>query len=149
MDQALEKAYNKSANGQAEFIGISRRKQVVWKWSISKHEKAKYENFLHVWWCLNNHDEFVALHESYQSITKQGEKCVRAITDYITWRGNPFATLSSQPITNIVTNAQLDELNTFLLHCLKLGETAYGHFGILRNVDYKKKLRNSLIPSQK
>ena len=84
MDQALEKAYNKPANGQAEFIGISRRKQVVWKWSISKHEKAKDENFLHVWWCLKNHGEYAAHHESYQSITKQGEECVRAIIDYIT-----------------------------------------------------------------
>ena len=99
---------------------VSRRKQVVCKWNIIKHEKAKHKNFLHDWSCLNNDDEYAAHHESSQSITKQDEKFVRAIIDYISQRGNPFKTLSSQPITNIVTNEQLNvESNTFLLQYLK------------------------------
>ena len=37
--------------------------------------------------------------------------------------------LHSQPMNNIVTNEQLNvESNTFLLQCLKLGETVFSHF---------------------
>ena len=35
-----KKAYNKSAKGQGEIVGISRRKQAVCKWNIIKHEKC-------------------------------------------------------------------------------------------------------------
>ena len=53
----------------------------------------------------------------------------RVIIDYIRQRENPFTTLSSQPITNINTNEQLNvESNTFPLQCLKVGEIAYSHF---------------------
>ena len=63
----------------------------------------------------------------------------------ISQQGNPFTMLSSQPITNIVTNAQHDvEPNTFLLQCLKLGETAKKNISTTR-----KKLQSSLMPSQK
>ena len=67
---------------------------------------------------LNNYDEYAAHHQSSQSIIEQDEKCTRAIIHYISQRGNPFATLSSQLIPNILTNAELDvESNAFLLHC--------------------------------
>ena len=140
MDQALERAYKKPANDQGGITGISRRKQAVCKWNIIKHEKAKFKTFLHEWSCLND-DEYAAHHESFQSITKQDEKCVRAMTDYISQQGNPFTTLSSQPITNIVTNKQLNvESNTFLLQYIKLGETAYCHFNKHRLMEKTLKL---------
>ena len=102
MDQALEKVYNNTANDQGGITGISRRKQAVCKWNIIKHEKAKFRTFLHEWFFLND-DVYAAHLESFQSITQQDEKCVRAITYYISQRGNSFTTLSPQPITNIVT----------------------------------------------
>ena len=50
---------------EAGIIDISRRKDVVCKWSIIKHEKARYKNFLREWSCLNSDDdEYAAHHES-------------------------------------------------------------------------------------
>ena len=87
---------------------MSHRKQVVSKWNITRHEKAKYKNFVHECSCLSNDDEYAAHHESSQSITEQDGKCVRVIIDYISQSGKPFTMLSSQLITNIVTNEQLN-----------------------------------------
>ena len=55
---------------------MSHRKQVVSKWNITRHEKAKYKNFVHECSCLSNDDEYAVHHESSQSITEQDGKCV-------------------------------------------------------------------------
>ena len=115
------------------------------KWNIIKHEKAKYKNFLHEWSCLNNDDEYASLHESSKSITEQDEKCVGAIIDYFSQWENSLTTLSSQPITNIVTNEQIDvESITFLLQYLKLGETAYNLFNKYRLQEKTTKLFDTI-----
>ena len=46
IDQALEKEYNKNAQGGSGIIGFTRKKEVIAKWNtekMQKHEKIKKE----------------------------------------------------------------------------------------------------------
>ena len=63
MDQALEKAYNKVAKGAGGVIGFTRRKEVVARWNIIKHEKSKIFSFLKSVCKMDNMDELSTHHE--------------------------------------------------------------------------------------
>ena len=108
MDQALEKTYNKPAKCQSGIIGISRRKNAVCKWSIIKHEKAKYTEFLEGLCLLNEDGEYSLHHEYSQTITEVDEQCVSQIVVFLL-RGNPFDTSYCTTLINVVTNANIEK----------------------------------------
>ena len=63
MDQALEKAYKKPAEGPSGIISVSRKKkkETVCKWNIIMHEKGHFSYFF----------EYSFHHEFSHGITKQ------------------------------------------------------------------------------
>ena len=99
---------------------------------------------------MNEDDEYSLHHEFSNSITEADDKCIRLIFDYISNCGNPFKTEGSYPITNIVTNAQLDaESNAFLLQCLTMGEAACDGFYKSRLEDKTAKLFDTIPKTRK
>ena len=139
MDQALEKEYSKPAKGQGGIIGISRRKEAVAQWNITKHEKAKFTKYLHELCSLN--DEYTLHHEFSQSLIEADEECVVQIGNYIAERNNPFDTSSVTKLTNLVTGKEMDEeTSSFLLACVKTGEDNYNRLRKARLTDKKEKL---------
>lgn len=46
MDQALESQYDKQEKSSSGIIGITRRKEAVYKWDLIKYEKSMYSNLL-------------------------------------------------------------------------------------------------------
>ena len=48
MAQALEHDYNKPAKGAGGIIGLTRRKEAIALWNITKHEKENYTNTLRI-----------------------------------------------------------------------------------------------------
>ena len=146
MDQALEKEYNKPAKGQEGIIGISKRKEAVAQWNITKHEKAKFTNHLHELCSLNYEGEYILHHEFSQSLIEADEECVVQIGNYIAERNNPFDTSSGTKLTNLVTGKEMDEeTSSFLLACVKTGEDNYNSS---EKQDSQIKKKNYLIPSQ-
>ena len=90
MDQALEKSYNKPAQSSAGIIGFTRRKQVVYKWNLIKHEKAKYQNFMNTVSCVDEDDKYSLHYEFSDRITKADKHSVAALMKSLLQRGNPF-----------------------------------------------------------
>ena len=149
MDQALEKEYNKPAKGQGGIIGISRRKEAVAQWNITKHEKAKFTKHLHELCSLNDEGEYTLHHEFSQSLIEADEECVVQIGNYIAERNNPFDTSSVTKLTNLVTGKEMDEETSFLLACVKAGEDNYNRFREARLIDKKEKLFDPITKVRK
>lgn len=70
MDQALEKACNKPAEGQDRIVGFTRRKAVA-QLNLIRHEKAKISSFLRSISHLIMQDEYTLHREFSNSITKR------------------------------------------------------------------------------
>ena len=140
LDQALEKEYNKPAKGQGGIIRISRRKEAVAQWNITKHEKAKFTKHLHELCSLNDEGEYTLQHEFSQSLIEADEECEVQIGNYIARRNNPFDTSSVTKFTNLVTGKEMDEGTSFLLACVKTGKDNYNRFTEARLIDKKEKL---------
>ena len=129
IDQALEKEYNKPAKSPSGIIGVTRRKEAVYKWNLIKHEKAKYRKFLYNTCLMNDDDEYSLHHQFSLSMTKANEKSVSLLMEYVLQRGNPFNTGKHKDIINIATGTRVDEDETnFLLSRISLGETARDEF---------------------
>ena len=71
MNQALEKAYNKPAEGQDGIVGFTRRKEAVAQFNLIRHEKAKISAFLRSISHLIMQDEYTFHREFSDSITKR------------------------------------------------------------------------------
>ena len=150
MDQALEKEYNKPAKGQGGIIGISRRKEAVAQWNITKHDKAKFTKHLHELCSLNDKGEYTLHHECSQSLIEADEECVVQIGNYIAERNNPFDTSSVTKLTNLVTGKGMDEeTSSFLLACVKTGEDNCNRFREARLIDKKEKLFDPITKVRK
>ena len=87
LDQAQEKAYNKPAKSSA---GFTRRKELVCKWNLIKHEKAKYWNFMNTVCHMDKDDEHNLRYEFSDRITKADKHRVAAPMKSLLQRGNPF-----------------------------------------------------------
>ena len=87
MDHAQEKAYNKPAKSSA---GFTRRKELVCKWNLIKHEKAKYWNFMNTVCYMDKDDEHNLHYEFSDRITKADKHRVAAPMKSLLQRGNPF-----------------------------------------------------------
>ena len=113
IDQALEKQYNKPAKGPSELIGFTRRKQVLFKWNIIKHEKLEAE------------DQY-SLHHDFSKCTADSERAaVEKMVSYINERGNLFV-ISVTVTKNIASGKKMDdELVTFKAGYLVIGEEKY------------------------
>ena len=90
MNQALEKACNKPAKSSAGIIGLTRRKEVVCKWNLIKHEKTKYRNFMKTVCYMDEDDEYSLHYEYSDRITKADKHSVAALMKSLLQRGNPF-----------------------------------------------------------
>ena len=147
IDQALEKAYNKTAKGKGGIIGITAQKAAVAKWNLIKHEKMQYVSFLSDLCDFNVENEYTLHHEFSDAVTSLDVEHVDTIVSYIRERGNPFNTTSSGvEITNLVTGAVLDaNLSNYLVQCIKLGEDAYKEYTEQRFKDKSKELHD-VIP---
>ena len=150
MDQALEKEYDKPAKGQGGIIGISKRKEAVAQWNITKHEKAKFTKHLHELCSLNDEGEYTLHHEFSRSLIEADEECMVQIGNYIAERNNPFDTSSVTKLTNLVTGKEMDEkTSSFLLACVKTGEDNYNRFREARLIDKKEKLFDPITKVRK
>ena len=63
IDQALEKAYNKTAKGKVGIIGITAQKATIAKWNLIKHVKMQYIEYLSNLCDLNTENEYSLHHE--------------------------------------------------------------------------------------
>ena len=79
MDQALEKAYNKPGKSSAGIIDFTQRKEAVCKWTLIKHEKAKYINFMNTVCHMDEDDKYSLHYEFSDRITKAGTHNVAAL----------------------------------------------------------------------
>ena len=70
VDQALESKYNKQAKSSSGIIRITRRKEVVCKWGLIKHEKANYSNFLRKISGVDHKDEYSLHHEFSKKLSE-------------------------------------------------------------------------------
>ena len=146
MDQALEKEYKKPAKGQGGIIGISRGKEAVAQWNITKDKFTKH---LHELCLLNDEGEYTLHHEFSQSLIEADEECVVQIGNYIAERNNPFDTSSVTKLTNLVTGKEMDEETSFLLACVKTVEDNYNRFREARLIDKKEKLFDPITKVRK
>ena len=90
MDQALENSYNKPVQSSAGIIGFTWRKEVVCKWNLIKHEKAKYQNFMDIVSCVDEDDKY-SLHYGFSDwITKADNHSAAALMKSLLQRGKPF-----------------------------------------------------------
>ena len=89
-DQALEKCYNKPAKVSDGIIGVTRRKEAVALWNITKHQKDLYVTRMKSWCGLNEDDEFSLHHEFNSSSSLTGLLWVSQVIEYIKSIANPF-----------------------------------------------------------
>ena len=90
MDQALENSYNKPVQSSAGIIGFTWRKEVVCKWNLIKHEKAKYQNFMDIVSCVDEDDKYSLHYEFSDRITKADNHSAAALMKSLLQRGKPF-----------------------------------------------------------
>ena len=88
--QALEKCYNKPAKVSGGIIGVTRRKEAVALWNITKHQKYLYVTRMTSWCGLNEDDEFSLHHEFNSSSSLTGLLWVSQVIEYIKSIANPF-----------------------------------------------------------
>ena len=129
IDQALEKEYNKPATSQAGIIGFTRRKEVVCKWNIIKHEKAKYRKLLRDV-CLIKEDDEYELHQEFSgTLTEKSEEYVSLVAEYIQQHGNPFDISKPRGLINLTNRSKIEKADAnFRLKCLSLGKIEYNEF---------------------
>ena len=94
-DQSLEKAYNKPAKVSGGVIGVTRKKECMLKYDLTKQEKEMYVDFLSTLSsssCSDEHDEFNVHYEFNSTTTAKDFSHVNSLIDCIlSIRGNPFA----------------------------------------------------------
>ena len=98
VNQALEKAYNKTAKSQSRIIGISRRKEAVAKRNIIKQDKSKFSTFLYEL-CRDN--EFSFHQEFSKAVTDTDALCISLVIDYIMNQRNQFKVPVNNDLANI------------------------------------------------
>ena len=129
IDQALEKAYSKPAKSSAGIIGFTRRKKVVCKWNLIKHDKAKYRNFMNTVCQMDEDHEHSLDYEYSDRITKADKFGIAALVKNVLQRGNPFNLEQPKGIMNITTGAILEkDEEDFLMNCNSLGKAARYEF---------------------
>ena len=149
-DQALEKEYNKPAEGQGGITGFSRRKEAVAQWNIIKHEKAKLTKHLWELCCLTEEDEYSLHHVLSTTLIEADEECVEHIVNYIAVWNNPFDTTTST-VTNIVTGKETDaETASFLIDSVRKREESYSNFRMTKKllIQFRKLTRSKKCPQQ-
>ena len=90
MDQALERAYNKPEKSSASIIAFTRRKEVVYKWNLIKHAKAKYRNFMNTVCHMDEDDEYSLHYKFSDRITKADKHSIAALMKSVLQFQNHF-----------------------------------------------------------
>ena len=140
MDQALEKAYTKPTKSSAGIIGFTRRKETVCKWNLSKHEKAKYRNFINTICQMDEDDEYSLHYEFSDRIIKADKHNIAALMNNVLQRGSPFNLEQSKGIMNIATGAILEkDEEDFQMTCISLGKAAKNEFWVSSDIPKTKK----------
>ena len=101
MDEALEKAYNKSAKSQSGIIGTSCRKEAVANWNIIQKDKSKFVTFLFELCSLDEEDEYSLQREFSKVITDSDKHFISFVIDYIMNRRHPFKFSDNRDLTMI------------------------------------------------
>ena len=124
MDQTLEKAYSQPAKSFAGIIGLT-WKEAVCQWNLTKHEKAKYWNFMNTV-CQMDEDDGYSLHyEISDRITKADKHSIAVLMKNVLQRGNPFNLEQPKRIMNIATGAILEkDEEDLLMNCSSLRKAA-------------------------
>ena len=82
MDQALEQVYNKLAKGAGGIIGITRRKEAVALWNITKHEKDCYSFNMRTGTQNDRLEGENTLHHEYTKTKMTSSEDVKLIIEY-------------------------------------------------------------------
>lgn len=150
MDQALEQMYNKPAKGHGGIVGITRRKEAVAQYDLTRQEKFLISAFLREFCGLNDEDECSLHHEFSTATTKHDEISIKQMLAYIQERDNPFDLLNNKKMRNFVTGKETsDEKSKYLLNCISLGQQAYEEFVKTRFKDKEKSLFDPIKKTSK
>ena len=128
MDMALENQYNKLAKGSSGITGISRKKEVVCKWNLIRHDKLLYTSNLEILCNLIVDDEYNLHHEFSSSANKADKIAFDTLFEYFKDNNNPFG-FSNHSVVNSMTGEFIDpELTENLMHSITIGEEVCSEF---------------------
>ena len=129
MDQALELVYNKPAKGAGGIIGITRRKEAVALWNITKHEKDCYTFNMRTGTQNDGLEAENTLHHQYTKISAMSSsEDVKLIIEYSKQICNPLSEkLDGKPIRNIVDGQDVKEVFDFVMSSRDKGEALYSN----------------------
>ena len=150
-DQSLEKAYNKPAKVSGGVIGVTRKKECMLKYDLTKQEKEMYVDFLSTLSsssCSDEHDEFNVHYEFNSTTTAKDFSHVNSLIDCIlSIRGNPFALPSAtnkhSPLyfCNLASGETIScKKYNFLTTCISAGEDLYRQYKTDRLINKTIKL---------
>ena len=128
MDMTLENQYNKLAKGSSGVTGISRKKEVVCKWNLIRHDKLLYTSNLEILCNLIVDDEYNLHHEFSSSANKADKIAFDTLFEYFKDNNNPFG-FSNDSVVNSMTGEFIDpELTENLMHSITIGEEVCSEF---------------------
>ena len=124
-DQALEQCYNRPAKVSGGIIGVTRKKDAVALWDITKHKKDQYVHLLKM---QEDVEGELSLHHDFnQSTAKKISTMVQEIDAYL--RQVCGSMLYQDALKNVVTGEIVTEVNVdLMLRCMKEGSDAYAKF---------------------
>ena len=142
IDQALEKEYNKPAEGAGGIIGFIRKNESVAKWNIVKHEKEKFTKFIDDV-CEGEDVGEYSLHREFSRLrTAKDEEDIKLMKDFIVGRCD---ITKPGKLINMVTGSVLSDDNKIsLLTCIEKGEDLYQEYRNTQLIQKKTKLFDTL-----